>query len=232
MIRAIIFDFNGVLIDDEHLHFELFRDVVATRGVTLTDAMYHETYLGYDDRRCFEEVLKDAGQPAAASELDRLIAEKAALYQERAAGGLRIFPGAAESLASLADRWPVAINSGALRPEIVLALGQMGVLDRVTAIVSAEDTKYCKPDPEGYELALDALRSAHGDDIEAGHCLVIEDSLAGIQAGKGAGMWVVGVSNTYSDPELRGAGADAVISGLEDFSPESIRRLFFPEVTP
>ena len=232
MIRAIIFDFNGVLIDDEHLHFELFRDVVATLGITLTERDYHEVYLGFDDRRCFEEVLRSAGRTATVAQLDELVARKAALYQERAAHGLRIFPGAAECLAAMSERWPVAINSGALRPEIELALRQMGVHDRVSAIISAEDTTECKPDPEGYELALDALRSRHGEDLEAGHCLVLEDSLAGVQSAKGAGMWVVGVSNTYNAPQLRSAGADAVISGLETFRPEAVRRLFFPEVTP
>jgi HAD superfamily hydrolase (TIGR01509 family) len=232
MIRAVIFDFNGVLIDDEHLHFELFRDLASELGVALTEQEYHEVYLGYDDRRCFEEVLRDAGQAADASRLDKLVARKAALYKERAAHGLRVFPGAADCLAALADRWPVAINSGALKPEIELALRQMGVLDRVSAIISAEDTADCKPDPEGYELALDALRSSHGEDLEAGHCLVLEDSLAGVQSAKGAGMWVVGVPNTYSEPQLRAAGADAVIAGLESFGPESVRLLFSPEVTP
>ena len=232
MIRAIIFDFNGVLVDDEHLHFELFRDVAATLGVTLTQEQYLTTYLGYDDRRCFEEVLLNSGKAATPELVDDLIARKAELYLERAATELKIFSGAAECITRLADRWPVAINSGALRPEIVLALGQMRVLDRISAIVSAEDTRYCKPDPEGYVLALDALRSLHGDDLEAGHCLVLEDSLAGVQSGKSAGMWVLGVSNTYNAGELRQAGADAVITELESFRPESIQHLFFPEVTP
>jgi beta-phosphoglucomutase-like phosphatase (HAD superfamily) len=232
MIRAIIFDFNGVLVDDEHLHFELFRDVVADLGVALTERQYHEIYLGYDDRRCFEELLSDAGQPLSESRLTELVGRKADLYQERASEGVRIFPGAAECLVAMADRWPVAINSGALLAEIELALKTMDVRDRVAAIIAAEDTTECKPDPEGYELALDALRSTHGMDLEAGHCLVIEDSLAGVQSAKGAGMWVVGVSNTYTDRELRTAGADAVVASLEGFRPETVRRLFLPEVTP
>ena len=86
----------------------------------------------------------------------------------------------------------------------------MGVRERIAAVVSAEDATNGKPDPEGYLLALDALRSAVGEDLEAAHCLVFEDSLAGIQSAKGAGMWAVGVSNTYGEAALRAAGADAV----------------------
>jgi HAD superfamily hydrolase (TIGR01509 family) len=232
MIRAVIFDFNGVLVDDEQVHFELFRDVLAEEGITLTERQYHEVYLGYDDRRCFEEALKDSGRAASPSELDELIARKAARYVDRAELGLRYFPGAAECIASLADRWPLAINSGALRNEIEYALRRMGLRPLVSAIISAEDASRCKPDPEGYLLALDALRAAHGEDLEAAHCLVFEDSLAGIQSAKAAGMWAVGVSNTYADPELRSAGADAVLPGLEGVDPEGIARLFAPEVSP
>jgi HAD superfamily hydrolase (TIGR01509 family) len=232
MIRAVIFDFNGVLVDDEHVHFELFRDVVAELGIPLTDQQYHEVYLGYDDRRCFEEVLKDAGQVFDPERVNGLVAEKARRYIDRAETGLRYFPGAAECVKALASRWPVAINSGALRPEIEIALKTMGVRRCVSAIISAEDAKHCKPDPEGYLLALDALRAEHGGDLEAAHCLVFEDSLAGIQSAKGAGMWAVGVSNTYSAADLRAAGADSVVSGLENVGPRMIEKLFQPEVTP
>ena len=232
MIRAVIFDFNGVLVDDEIVHFELFRDVLAEEGLGLTERQYHETYLGYDDRRCFEEVFKDSGQILAPERASALVARKGDRYVERAEGGLRYFPAAAECVEAMADRWPVAINSGALRGEIECALRRLGVLDRVSAIVSAEEALRCKPDPEGYLLALDALRSRHGEDVEAAHCLVLEDSLAGIQSAKGAGMWAVGVSNTYDAESLRGAGADAVIDGLEGFGPDAVERLFAPEVSP
>lgn len=232
MIRAVIFDFNGVLVDDEHLHFELFRAVLAAEGVGLDEGTYHEKYLGFDDRGCFEAALADAGRPADRERVDELIARKAALYAERAREGLRIFPGAAEAVATLGARWPLAICSGALRAEIELVLELMGVGPYVAAVVAAEDTERCKPDPEGYLLALDALRSGVGEDLEAAHCLVVEDSLAGVQAGKGAGMWVVGVSHTYSAPELRSAGADAVLDVLDGLGPAWVERFFRPEVSP
>src|SRR5262245_23569874 len=158
-IGAVIFDFNGVLVDDEAVHFALFREVLAQEGVTITEQDYHERYLGYDDRGCFAAALRDAGQGAAKARLDELIARKARRYVVVAEQGLRFFPAAAETLGAVASRWPVAICSGALRSEIEYALRRMGCLERVSAIISAEDTDKCKPDPEGYRLALAALRA-------------------------------------------------------------------------
>jgi beta-phosphoglucomutase len=232
-ISAVIFDFNGVLVDDESVHCALFQEVLAQEGVTITERDYHERYMGYDDRGCFDAALKDAGQTADRARLDDLIARKARRYVEVAEQGLRFFPAAAETLQSIASRWPVAINSGALRPEIEYALRRLGCLDRVAAIISAEDTDKCKPDPEGYRLAFEALqaqeRRGHNGDTVAllpSTCLVIEDTLAGIISAKGAGMHVVGVSTTYDAERLREAGADDVVEALAAFTPEWIERRF------
>ena len=234
-IGAVIFDFNGVLVDDESVHFALFQEVLAQEGVAITEQDYHERYLGYDDRGCFEAALRDGGQSTGRARIDELIARKARRYVEVAEQGLRFFPAAAETLRAVASRWPVAINSGALRPEIEYALRRMGCLEMVSAIVSAEDTDKCKPDPAGYLLALAALRARHGSsgggnglkgELAASDCLVIEDSLAGIVSAKGAGMSAVGVATTYDADQLREAGADAVIDALAAFTPDWIERRF------
>jgi beta-phosphoglucomutase len=238
-IGAVIFDFNGVLVDDESVHFALFSEVLAREGVMLSERDYHERYLGYDDRRCFEAVLLDSQKPAEPERLDWLIAQKARRYIEVASQGLRFFPAAAETLGAVAARWPVAICSGALRAEIEYSLRRLNRLEDVTAIISAEDTTKCKPDPEGYRLALAALRT-HADYIKGANgaagprlehlvppdCLVVEDSLAGIVSAKGAGMWAVGVPNTYTAEQLRQAGADDVVQGLAALTPEWIDRRF------
>jgi len=227
MIRAVIFDFNGVLVDDELVHFALFRDVLGEEGVVIDERRYHDDYLGYDDRGCFEHALADAGQSADAARLDELVARKAARYFGAAEVGLSYFPGAAGVIRDLAETRPLAIYSGALRPEIDWALGRLGVLDRFAAIVSAEDTTRCKPDPQGYVMAHGLLRSGPGlADLDPGSCLVIEDSLAGIVAAKGAGARAVGVAQTYTPAELRGAGADATIGRLAEFTPGWVDRTF------
>jgi beta-phosphoglucomutase len=239
-IGAVIFDFNGVLVDDEDIHFALFREVLAQEGVTITERDYHERYLGYDDRGCFEAALADGGRSADCERLDQLIARKAQRYVEVASEGLRFFSDAAETLGAVAARWPVAICSGALRPEIEFGLKRLGRLEQITAIISAEDTAKGKPDPEGYRHALAALRdpecNRHGSlipsqqqpllQLEAFNCLVIEDSLAGIVSATGAGMRAVGVSNTYTIDQLREAGAEEVITGLATLTPTWIERRF------
>src|SRR5271165_7022741 len=234
MIQAVIFDFNGVLVDDETVHFELFREVLAKEGVVITDRDYHEHYLGYDDRGCFAAALDDAGQAFDQERLDRLIDRKARRYVEVANAGLRFFPYAAETLALIAARWPVAICSGALRSEIEYALERLDRRTQVAAIIAAEDAHKCKPDPAGYLQSLDALRthlqarspSTHGTVLETRECLVIEDSLAGIISAKGAGMHAVGITHTYSAPQLRQSGADAIIDGLGTLTPDWIEHHF------
>jgi beta-phosphoglucomutase-like phosphatase (HAD superfamily) len=216
-ILAVIFDFNGVLVDDEHVHFELFRDVLAEEGITLEETTYHDRYLGYDDRGCFSAALIDNGREAPSSLISQLIDRKALLYAAAAETGLKFFDSAPEAISFLADRYPVAICSGALRAEIEYALQRLKVRDRVGSITSAEDTTACKPDPQGY---LKALARVQGVDpaIKAAHCLVIEDSLAGLQAAKSAGMVAVGVTHTYSHEQLKDAGAIAVIQGLHEIN--------------
>jgi beta-phosphoglucomutase len=212
-IRAVIFDFNGVLVDDEHVHFELFREVLAVEGIALDEAAYHDRYLGFDDRGCFSAVLIDSGRAAPTDLVDALIARKAIRYTEVAETSLRFFPSAAETVRALSEVYPVAICSGALRAEIEYALKRMGVRDCVVSITSAEDTERCKPDPQGYLITLDRLRSGVAD-LDAGSCLVIEDSLAGVEAARAAGMVAVGVTNTYGDGELRRVGAVEVVGEL------------------
>jgi beta-phosphoglucomutase len=234
-IGAVIFDFNGVLVDDESIHYALFTEVLAREGVTLSERDYHERYLGFDDRKCFETVLRDSQKSADAGQLDHLIAQKAQRYVEVASQGLRFFPAAAETLRTMSAHWPVAICSGALRAEIEYSLVRLDRLDDITAIISAEDTTKCKPDPEGYQLALAALqrhaRSGKSEvqrlmELAPSACLVIEDSLAGISSAKGAGMLAVGVPNTYTPEQLFQAGADDVVPGLANLTPAWINRRF------
>ena len=234
MIQAVIFDFNGVLVDDEAVHFELFREVLAEEGVVITDRDYHERYLGYDDRGCFAAALGDAGQAFDHERLDGLIAEGPSLC-----GCCRCGP----PFFPLRGPDP-GLNRGTLASGHLLrsAYGRRSsiVLERlnrraqVAAIIAAEDAHKCKPDPAGYLQSLNVLQthfqagspSATGTILEARECLVVEDSLAGIISAKGAGMWAVGITHTYSAPQLRQSGADAIIHGLEILTPEWIDHHF------
>jgi beta-phosphoglucomutase-like phosphatase (HAD superfamily) len=123
-----------------------------------------------------------------------------------------------------AAKGPVAIVSGALRDEIAFALLRMGLEGSVGIIVSAEDTPRCKPDPMGYELGIAALAASIGTEA-ARQAIVIEDSLAGIESAKGAGLTCLAVAHSYPAPRLREAGADEVVARIADVDDELLAEL-------
>lgn len=213
-MRATLFDFNGVLIDDEAVHLAAFRDVMKPLGITIDDAVYEERYLGFDDAGAFRAMLVDAGRRATDEEVARLIEAKKPMYMARIATDLVVFEGAKDIVVRRAELGPVGIVSGALRHEIEHALGVMGVRDRVAFIVSAEDTTECKPHPGGYLLGLRAL----GREAAPGGVAVIEDSLAGIAAAKHAKLRCAAVAHSYPADRLAAAGADAVAARIGELT--------------
>jgi HAD superfamily hydrolase (TIGR01509 family) len=211
---ATLFDFNGVLVDDESVHLAAFREVLAPLGVTFDDATYNDRYLGFDDAGAFRAMLGDAGRPVTEGVIADLIEAKKPVYMDRIAGSLVIFAGAVEIVRRRAERGVVGIVSGALRHEIEHCLGVMGVRDLVAFIVSAEDTAACKPDPEGYLQGLSEL-ARRGAPREA---IVIEDSIAGIEAARQAGLRCAAVSHSYPAERLRAAGAAVVVASLAELT--------------
>ncbi len=229
MLRAILFDFNGVLVDDEPIHLEVFQRVLAEEGISLSAEDYFARYLGLDDRSCFAAVLGAAGEPATIPRLMRLIARKGSYYQERIRqGGYPFFPGAVELVRSLAAGGTMlGVVSGALREEVEGALRQAGILDRFKVLVTAEDVEEGKPNPQGYLRALEALNSQpplperllHPHEV-----LAVEDSPAGLAAAADVGLPTLGVAQTYPAARLR--EADAVVESLRDLTPERLERLY------
>ncbi len=227
-LKAIIFDFNGVIVDDEPLHLELFRRVLEEEGLTLTDADYHEKYLGCDDRGAFIAALTDQGQAAKAEDtayLEALIERKAADYLIAINERMLLFPGVIALVRRAAIRFPLAIASGALRNEIELVLERGGIRECFQVIVASEDVSACKPDPEGYLKALarlnESLNESLNDDlIQPDECLVIEDSIAGIEAARRAAMRCVAVTHSYRPEEL--TAAEAIVTSLVELEPEAV----------
>lgn len=224
MFAATLFDFNGVLVDDEQVHLDSMREVLAPYGITITDEAYRDRYLGFDDAGAFRAMLTDHGRSASDSEVAELVRKKQPVYMRRVGGSLVVFEGAPDLVRARAQAGPVGIVSGALRHEIVFALELMGVKDLVAFIVAAEDTARCKPDPEGYELGVAKLASLVGEPA-AKRALVFEDSLAGIRAAKGAGLSCMAVAHSYEAPELWKAGADDVAEKLRDIDDARLRAL-------
>ncbi|MEA2605216.1 MAG: hypothetical protein QOF89_6208 [Acidobacteriota bacterium] len=232
MIRAVLFDFNGVLVDDEPIHLEVFQRVLAEEGISLSAEDYAARYVGLDDRTCFAAVLGRAGEsahPPDIPRLMRLVARKASYYQERIRrGGYPFFPGALELVTGLAAaRRMLGVVSGALREEVDGALRQAGILDRFKVLVTTEDVDEGKPHPEGYLKALESLNSQpplperllHPHEV-----LAVEDSPAGLAAAAEVGFPTLGVAHTF--PAARLSGADVVTPSLRDLTPEGLDRLF------
>lgn len=223
MLKAVIFDFNGVIVDDEPLHLELFRRVLGEEGISLSDEDYHAKYLGYDDRGCFTAAFADAGKPELATNaafIAELIERKAGYYRQAIEQRMLFFPGAVELVQTLAAKFPLAIASGALRGEIEVVLQHGGIRECFQHIIASEDVTACKPDPEGYVMALAALNASRAEAIQPNECLVIEDSIAGIEAAKQAGMWCLAVTNSYDASEL--ANADWIVISLVNCDPEAL----------
>lgn len=229
MIRALAFDFNGVLVNDEPLHLELFQRVLGEEGLELGAEEYYGSYLGFDDRGCFAAVLAAAGREVTPPRLARLIARKSSYYSAAIGrDGYPFYPGAVELVLEAAGKGiPLVLVSGALRGEIAGALRQAGIEGCFSAVVAAEDVERGKPDPEGYLLALAALNGEPPLPTRLIHpheCAAIEDSPAGIESAVAAGLRTVGVAQTY--PAERLAAADAVVESLANLRLEELRTLF------
>jgi HAD superfamily hydrolase (TIGR01509 family) len=221
---ATLFDYNGVLIDDEHVHLAAFRRVLSPLSIELSEQAYWDRYLGFDDVGAFRAILADAGVGHDPELIERLVLAKRPVYLELAQTGLRAFDGAAASVRRQSASGPVAIVSGALRDEIELGLAVLGVRECVGHIVAAEDAGESKPDPAGYLLGKRWL--ATFGNSHATRALVIEDSLAGVQAAKAAGLACCAVAHSYPADQLRAAGADLVVATIADLDEATVAALY------
>ena len=216
MLRALIFDFNGIIVDDEPIHFELFKQVLAEEGIKLTEADYYARYLGFDDRGAFTAAYREHGRSLDEKLLTRLIDRKTIYYQSEIRSKVRLFPGVEKLVTTLVPVLPLAVASGALRQEIETILSAAGLLKHFAVIISAEDVDHGKPEPEIFLKALARLNAQveDGHPIDAADCLVIEDSKEGIRGARRAGMKCLAVSNSHPTELLQ--EANAVVRSLEE----------------
>jgi HAD superfamily hydrolase (TIGR01509 family) len=213
MSAATLFDFNGVLVDDERIHLEAFREVVRPLGIAISDADYTEKWLGFDDRGAFHGMLAEAGMDASDERVRALIDAKKPVYRAKIERGLVVFEGAVELVRRRAALGPIAIVSGAREEEIRYCTERMGIAELFAFVVAAEHAGASKPHPAGYLVAKARLGWA-------GRAVAIEDSLAGVEAAKAAGLRCAGVAHSYSVEELARAGADVVVPNLAALTDE------------
>jgi beta-phosphoglucomutase len=223
LLRAIVFDFDGVIANSEPLHFRGYRDVLKDERVDLTEAEYYARYLGYDDAGAFVAMSADRGIGWTAAHIAELVARKARLMEAFERDGAVLFPGARMAIEAAAGAMPIAIASGALGSEIRRVLDRANLAGHFTAIVAAEDTVASKPAPDPYLRAVALLALMHGP-IAAEECVAIEDSRWGLESAREAGLRTVAVAQTYDAREL--GLADLIIPSMEAFDLEELRQRF------
>jgi HAD superfamily hydrolase (TIGR01509 family) len=225
-LRAIVFDFDGVLANTEPLHFLAYRDVLADVGVVLSEDEYYARYLGYDDAGAFRAIGADRSRVVDASEVEDLVIRKAARLRQLERESAVLFPGAAEAVRRLAAVFPLAIASGALRAEIERVLDATRLAPCFVGIVAAEDTPLSKPAPDPYLRAVTLLGAATpGAVLRAAECLAIEDSRWGLESARTAGLRTLAVTHTYPAEALR-AAAEHVIDTLDVLMPDYVIQTF------
>lgn len=208
-LKAVLFDFNGVIINDERIHLQLIDEILVEENLQPQKTSERQAGLGRSDRACFQDLLTDRGRVVSDEYLTKLLHRKAEAYVQEIGKitKLPLYPGVEDLIYQLrslkiAPDNPHSVKlglvSGAIRSEIEMVLERAKLTEYFPVIVSGDDVTTSKPEPEGYLLAVERLNQAYPDlDLQPQECLAIEDTPAGIAAAKTAQMQVVGVANTY-----------------------------------
>jgi beta-phosphoglucomutase-like phosphatase (HAD superfamily) len=222
LLRAVVFDFDGVIANSEPLHYQGFREVLAEAGVLLSERDYYARYLGFDDAGVFKAVAADGGRSWNTNRVAELVRLKADLMERLEQDASILFPGAEAAIRRAAALVPLAIASGALGAEIRRVLDRTQLTQFFQAIVAAEDTPASKPAPDPYERAVSLLGAALGHPVQPSECIAVEDSPWGLQSARAAGLRTIAVAHTYDRAAL---DADAVISSLDELDGGMMERI-------
>lgn len=229
MIKAIFFDFNGVIIDDETIQMKAYQEVLRGHDIALTEEWYFSS-LGMDDRTFVKAMFEKGKRPLTAPVLDTVIGAKTDLHRQMIEDELPLFPGVLTFLKAASRHFSLGLVSMANKAEVGYVFQRANLTPLFSVIVTAEDASVCKPDPDCYLAGLTKLNEKRQQErklpLLPAECLAIEDSPPGIQAGRAAGMRTLGITNTVSAGDLRTAGADVVTASLADWTVDAVKLLF------
>jgi len=228
MIKAIFFDFNGVIIDDETIQMNAYKEVLSGHEIALTEELYWGA-LGMDDRTFVRSMFERAKKPLSDPLLEEVMVAKTDLHRQMIEE-LPLFPGVLNFLKSASREFQLGLVSMANLDEVGYVFQRANLTPLFTVIITAEDASVCKPAPECYLAGLMKLNEKRQHDrmlpLLASECLAIEDSPPGIQSARAAGMRTMGVTNTVSEGALREAGADIVTKSLADWTVDAVKLVF------
>ena len=213
--RAVIFDFDGVLVDSEPTHMAAILATVRAEGWDADERSVFEEFVGTSDRHCFLTLAQRHGQALSDERLAALNARKLGHFRAAVEDGtVQPLPGAFELLRAAAGQGPVMVCSGSLRATVLPVLEKFGVLGELRGVVCADDVARTKPDPEPYRRCVEHLG------LDPGACTAIEDTHHGIAAAKGAGLRAFAVRHSCTDDRL--AAADRVFDRIGQITVEAL----------
>ena len=228
MIKAILFDFNGVIIDDETIQMKAYQEVLQGHEIALTEELYFGA-LGMDDKTFVRSMFEHAKKPLTAPLLEKVMDAKTDLHRQMIED-LPLFPGVLTFLKAASREFELGLVSMANKAEVGYVFQRAQLTPLFSVIVTAEDASQCKPAPECYLAGLTKLNEKRQHErklpLLPSECLAIEDSPPGIQSARAAGMRTLGVTNTVPAAALREAGADVVTASLADWTVDAVKRLF------
>lgn len=228
-LKAVLFDFNGVIINDEPIHQQLTEQILLEENLRPIPGEYRKVCLGRSDRVCLDQLLARRGRVVNESYLLQLMKRKAQAYQQQLEKieKLPLYLGLEDFIFQLkAKKLKLAVVSGAMRSEIELVLNRANLAQHFSVIVAGDDITTSKPEPDGYLLAVEHLNQQYADlQLQPWQCLAIEDAPAGIQAAKQAGISVVGVANTYPFHMIQ-RQANWAVDYLHDLELERIQQIY------
>jgi beta-phosphoglucomutase len=216
---AAIFDLDGTLVDSHDAHVDAWQTMGRTHGVAISYEHFAR-HFGRRNDHMLREAWEIAGRsPPSDAEVERLGRAKEAIYRDLVRGAFPVMDGGPELLAALArSGWRLAIGSSAERENVELALDGLGARGQFHAIVTGDDVRRGKPDPECFLLAAERLA------VPPGRCVVLEDAPAGIAAAKAAGMRCVAITSKGHRPEVQG-DADLIVRSLRELTPARLAQL-------
>jgi HAD superfamily hydrolase (TIGR01509 family) len=228
MIKAIFFDFNGVIIDDETIQMKAYQEVLREHEIDLTEEWYMSA-LGMDDRTFVKSVFERAKKPWTDSTIDAVQLAKTDRHRQMI-DVLPLFPGVLTFLKAASREFSIGLVSMANKNEVGYVFERANLTPLFSVVVTAEDAAVCKPAPDCYLAGLLKLNEKRQHErklpLLGSECLAIEDSPPGIQSARAAGMRTLGVTNTVSADALRAAGAEVVTASLADWTVAAVELLY------
>lgn len=232
-LKAVLFDFNGVIINDEALNQKLIAQILVEENLCPKPGEDREVCLGRSDRACLGALLNSRGRVVSETQLLELLKRKARAYEQERLLELPLYPGLEDLIFQLRSRsLKLALVSETMRSEVDIVLSRANLAEYFTVIVTGDDVVASLPEPDGYLLTVERLNQQNPDlNLQPCECLMIEDTLTGIAAAKRAGIPVVGVANTYPFHMLQ-RQANWTVDYLCDLEIDRVQQVYSRTETP